>query len=110
MANNNYPTSPHFAIPFKIGIVGHGTPTALVTEQDSSEEIMDCVEVILRYEQGYRIEKPTFGVPDQTFAEPGPDPIRMNEAISQWEPRAETVITAKPDEFDVLISRIKVEV
>ena len=26
---------PHFAVPFRIGIVGHGTPTALVTEQDS---------------------------------------------------------------------------
>lgn len=105
-----YPQAPHFAIPFKIGPVGHGAPTALVTEQDSEEEVMDCIEVILRYETGYRIEKPSFGTPDLTFSEPAVDTSRIAEAVEEWEPRAEALITAEPDLIDVLISRVKVEV
>lgn len=107
---HNYPDNPHFAIPFKIGTIGHGDPTALVTEQDSEEEIFDCVEVILRYETGYRIEKPEFGTPDQTFAEPTPDTTRVFEAIDRWEPRAEPIIEVNLDEFDALISRVKVAI
>jgi phage baseplate assembly protein W len=107
---HNYPQQPHFAVPFRISVQGHGTPTALVTEQDTEEEIFDCVETVLRYETGYRIEKPEFGTPDQTFAEPIPDTSRIFEAIDTWEPRAEPIITAKPDEFDALISRVKVAI
>lgn len=99
---------PHFAVPFEIAVTGHGAPTALVTEQDSPEEILDCVEVVLRYETGYRLEKPEFGTPDQTFAEPAPDTKRIFGAIDIWEPRAEPVITAEVDKFDSLISRVKV--
>ena len=101
---------PHFTVPFKISSIGHGTPTAEVTEQDSPEEILDCVEVVLRYETGFRIEKPDFGTPDQTFAEGVPDTRRIFEAIDAWEPRAEPVITAEVDKFDALISRVKVAI
>ena len=65
---------------------------------------------MLRYEQGYRIEKPAFGIPDQTFAEGVPDTRRISESIHAWEPRAEPIITAGADELDELISRVKVEV
>ena len=107
---HNYPQIPHFAVPFEFKIIGHGEPTAAVTEQDSEEEIFDCVEVVLRYETGFRLEKPEFGTPDQTFAETLPDTNRIFEAIDAWEPRAEPVISAEVDKFDALISRVRVAI
>lgn len=101
---------PHFAVPFKIGVLGHGAPTAMVTEQDTAEEILDCVEVVLRYETGFRQEKPEFGIADQTFVEGVPDTRRITQSVNVWEPRAETIITANVDELDALISIVRVAV
>jgi phage baseplate assembly protein W len=107
---HNYPQIPHFAVPFEFKIIGHGAPTANVTEQDSEEEIFDCVEVVLRYETGFRLEKPEFGTPDLTFSETLPNTNTIFEAVDIWEPRAEPIITANVDEFDGLISRVKVAI
>jgi hypothetical protein len=107
---HNYPAAPHFSVPFSIRVLGHGGPTADVTEQDSPEEILHCVEMVLRYETGYRLEKPEFGTPDMTFSETLPNTDRIFEAIDIWEPRAEPIISAHVDEFDALISRVKVAI
>ena len=50
-----YPDSPHLKVPFQI--VG---PRAQVLEQDTHEEIAQCVEVILRYPLGVRLDLPDF--------------------------------------------------
>lgn len=75
---------PHFPVPFKFGVY---------TEQDSDQEIEDCVETIIRFPIGQRPEEPEFGIPDQTFAVPAPNVDKIQAAVSRWEPRANPVIT-----------------
>jgi len=96
---------PHFSIPFRFD----GSRGVVVNEQDSDEEMMDCAETILRYEIGQRREKPEFGIPDQTFAEPEPDISLIQEALVKWEPRMELTVEGPIlDKLDALITSIRV--
>lgn len=98
-------TTPHFAVPFRMD----GSRGSVVTEQDSEEEILDCIEVILRYPQGHRPEKPEFGIPDLTFMEHADERL-IQEALDEWEPRIEmSVGQSIVDKIDVLIQTIRVQ-
>lgn len=92
---------PHFSLPFRI--VG---AAAAVSEQDSVEEIVDCVQAIARCPQGHRVELPDFGVPDQTFRQGGADTTLVQAALARWEPRASAIATA---EVEAAVSRVTVE-
>jgi hypothetical protein len=97
---------PHFAIPFRI----NGVRGAVVTEQDSEQEILDCVEVIIRYQHGDRPEKPDFGIPDLTFSEPSPNTNLIKQYVDLWEPRIDMDIgEAVLNQIDPLIQYIHVE-
>lgn len=70
-----------------------GSPA--VVEQDTVEEITQCVEAVLKTQVGQRIEVPEFGLDDPTFME-----LAANEtgeeialAVEEWEPRAGDVLT-----------------
>jgi phage baseplate assembly protein W len=96
---------PHFALPFRID----GVRGAVVHEQDSEEEIMDCIETILRFDTGHRPERPEFGIPDQTFAMPEPDVTLVEAALVEWEPRIEMDVSPPVlDRLDQLITKIRV--
>lgn len=76
-----YPNIPHLKFPLAVG-----TRFAAV-EEDSPDEISQCVTAVLRTNIGDRIDEPTFGIGDETFlAEP--DVAGMMEALDEWEPRA----------------------
>jgi hypothetical protein len=60
------PDYPHFSLPFRFA-QGAGELVIPATEQDSAEELGDCVELTLRTEQGQRRTLPGFGRP-QTLA------------------------------------------
>jgi phage baseplate assembly protein W len=82
------PDVPHFAHPFSVagGLVAE-------TEQDSVEEIEDCVEACLRTPVGTRIDEPDYGVPDETFIQLSPNPsveVYLN-AVEEAEPRASLI-------------------
>lgn len=96
---------PHFSLPFRFA-----SPQAAVNEQDSLDEIADCVYAILICPTGYRVELPTFGLPDPTFAMPAPDLDEMREVVETWEERAGLLLDEHPDVFDELISRVQVDV
>lgn len=93
---------PHFALPFRVenGAVAE-------SEQDTNDEIADCVQAIVRYPLGYRIELPGFGVPEQEFQQGGADPIVIQAQIDTWEPRAGALTTA---EIDALVATVHVTV
>lgn len=93
---------PHFDLPFRFG------PQAAVVEQDSVEEIAECVLAILLCPQGYRVELPEFGVDDPTFSVPDVDLEAVRAAITTWEPRADAVLSQAPDSLDELIRRVQV--
>lgn len=99
-------TIPHLSIPFRV----FGVRGAAHAQQDSEEEILDCVELILRYTQGHRPEKPEFGIPDFVF---GQHPIhneQIHRELVEWEPRIEMDVGFPViDRVDPLIQSIRIE-
>lgn len=100
----SYPINPHFTFPFQRSASG----IAAVQEQDSEEEIMDCVEVLLSTEIGERMELPEYGLPDQTFSQGGADIERVSGVVQKWEPRARHTITRT--ELTDLTDRVRISI
>jgi hypothetical protein len=93
---------PHFSLPFRFV-----NPQAATTEQDSLDEIADCVFAVLICPVGFRVELPLFGLPDPTFSMPQPDLDQIAQAIETWEERASLVLDEQPAAFDELISHVQ---
>lgn len=101
---------PHFSLPFRfVGVSPHATAgvTAAVNEQDSIDEIADCVLAILVCPQGYRVELPQFGVPDPTFSSPRVDTDLIRTLVDRWEPRAALQLSQNTDVVDELIAHVE---
>lgn len=97
---------PHFDLPFRIGSNHH----AATVEQDTVEDISNCVRAILLTHIGERIELPSFGTPELTF---GRQPLQIGlliDAILEQEPRAAIHMEQSPDKFEAMVARILVEV
>jgi hypothetical protein len=92
---------PHFSLPFRFV-----NPQAATTEQDSLDEVADCVFAILTCPVGFRVESPSFGLPDPTFSMPAPDLDEIRSVIEQWDDRAAVVLAEQPDLFDALIAHV----
>lgn len=75
---------PHLRVPVSLG----GKRFATV-EQDSIEEVEQCVEAVVRTPLGHRDIAPEFGIPDQAF---DVNPQALHDAIDECEPRADTTI------------------
>lgn len=97
--------APHFSLPFRFA-----TPLAAVSEQDSIDEIADCVLAIMLCPLGFRVELPDFGLPDPAFASPAPDLGAIRTVVELWEPRAALVLDAQPDLLDELVAHIRTTV
>jgi phage baseplate assembly protein W len=94
---------PKLKLPFRVT-----NGAAEVVEQDSFEEVRQCVEVLVRTPVGTRIDEPSYGVRDQTFKEDpaGSDIEDLVEAIEEWEPRA--VYTLDDDDVEDLLKKIHI--
>lgn len=100
---------PHFEFPFQLA--GDGR-SASVEEQDTVEEIRDCVELICRTPVGHRVELPEFGVPDLTFRQieaDGIDAADLEAAIETWEPRVDVLVDQAPDLLDETARTVSVQ-
>ncbi len=82
------PLIPKVKVPLRLGTGGG----LAVVEQDSTAEIEQCVEAIVRTPIGEHIDEPELGVPDFAFRSDGSEDLLL-DAVSQWEPRATTTIT-----------------
>lgn len=96
---------PHFDLPFRF-TAGH----AAVVEQDSSDDISNCVDAVLLTRIGSRVEMPEFGIPDPTFDIQPIELQGMFAALVEQEPRAYVLIDQEPDRFDQLIAHLTVSV
>jgi len=92
---------PHFSLPFRFG------SSAAVTEQDSIEEIADCVLATMLCPLGFRVELPSYGVADPTFSSPLVDVEELREVVARWEPRSELTVAGGLDDLDALIQRVR---
>lgn len=97
---------PHFDIPFRFDTTGH----AVTVEQDSLEEISNCVEAVMRTIIGQRIEAPDFGIPDPTFSTQPLALQQIIDAVLVQEPRAALLLEQHPSQFDQLIDIITARV
>lgn len=79
--------TPKFKVPFQIQ-----NGAALVVEQDSTEEVVQCVNAILRTPVGTHIDEPELGLPELAFTDT-PEHEEIRDAIDRWEPRARYVVT-----------------
>lgn len=97
---------PHFAVPFNITTEG-----AEIIEQDSYDDIVQCVEALCRTPKGTRLDSPDYGIDEVVLREPGPDRVKLERAISYWEPRARVAIDiSNPNVMDSLYQLVDVNV
>jgi phage baseplate assembly protein W len=89
-------TTPHLRIP-----LAFANGKFAVVEQDSPEEIRQCISTVLKTRIGSRIESPNFGVPDELFEllPPNPSAESYIAAIEEWEPRSRVVGEAEIEEL-----------
>lgn len=83
---------PHFKFPFALSPNGK---RAMYVDQDSDDEVMDSVEIILSTVQGERIEMPTYGIPDYVFVQGGVDAENIQAIVRLMETRADTSVIAR---------------
>jgi phage baseplate assembly protein W len=88
---------PHFRFPFDL--VNGAVATV---EQDTPEEINQCVAVLLATEQGERLEVLDYGVAGLLFAT-DLDHHAIGAQIERWEPRALAGVSDEIDGMDVTI-------
>lgn len=99
---------PHFSLPFRVEY-GRGIRAVIpVTEQDSLAEIGDCVELVLRFEQGDRRTLPGYGRPRTLAFTTDPDLARagVQSAIDDAEPRVRSLVSAAYESEDPGLLRI----
>jgi phage baseplate assembly protein W len=78
--------NPHFSIPFRFGGINGG---AYMNEQDSGDDIVDCIKAIIAWPIGVRDDLPDFGIPDLPFQDTFDNVIdQVRNAVIQWEDRA----------------------
>lgn len=96
---------PHLRIPLSVGRSG-GFETF---EQDTPDEVTQCVAVLLSTIEGQRIELPTYGIPDPMFRVTMPI-HEIESRITEWEPRAATLIEEQPTLIEELARTVGVVV
>lgn len=96
---------PHLALPFRFERSG----AAAVLEQDTVEEIAQCVQVLVLTHEGERLPVPDYGIADLVFND-STDIVSITDAIEEWEPRAASRIIENPDSRDELLRQIFVRV
>lgn len=93
---------PHFAYPFRL----RGNGSVRTVEQDTIDEIAQCVEILLLTERGTRPEVPAYGIESLPFE------VEFNHAailaqIVRWEPRAKVLLESSVDAEDELVRRLR---
>ncbi len=82
---------PHFAQPFEFNNKG----VVKTVEQDSEQDILDCVLRICLCPEGFREDQPEFGLPELAFQTIPLDLKAVEEAIERFEPRCTTQIVER---------------
>lgn len=92
---------PHFSVPLRFGGVNKG---AFVNEQDTGDDIVDCIKAIIAFPIGTRHDNPDFGIPDLVFRQMSDVTIgQVRAAIELWEDRAALDIDGSPNVTDDMI-------
>jgi hypothetical protein len=72
--------------PFRMG--GVNQSEVAFVEQDSPEEVAECVAMVFSVERGALVDEPTLGLPDPSFRTGGVSEATLLSVAQRWEPRA----------------------
>ncbi len=97
--------SPHFALPFRFL-----DNRVAENEQDTLDDVVNCVEAVLRTVPRQRHMLPDFGLEDMAFFVQPVQTAPIVEACAIWEPRALVLAEEYPDLLDGLIDHVAVSV
>jgi hypothetical protein len=95
---------PHFSAPFELVRSG-----VKVVPQGSPEEIASCVYSICVCEEGFREDRPEFGIPPLLFQTVPLNTQALRSQIEAFEPRATVTTTAEQEAMAVALQKIRVE-
>lgn len=103
-------TIAHVSYPWRMIVQPDGTLAANADEQDSLDEILSAVAEITACPMGAWVDRPSFGIPSQVFAQAPLDPGTVTQAITRWVPDAVTVAREYPDQFDAATRHLNIDV
>lgn len=92
--------------PFEMA--GFNASEIAFVEQDSVEEIEQCVAMVFSVTQGALVDEPQLGLPDPSFRRGGVSEATLVAVAHRWEPRAAENFTR--DEIVALAQTIDAEV
>lgn len=97
------PEIPRLALPLRVENGSYA-----VNEQDTVDDVANCVESIVRYEREYLPFLPDFGRPPILFRQ-GTEPLgsQLRAAVEAWEDRGELLTD---DQLDELAREIRLTV
>lgn len=79
-------------------------------EQGSGDDLVSCVEAVLRTRIGDRMEHPEFGTFDLRFQQLPVDLDTVVAHVARWEPRARLLAEQDPSKFAELLARLNIRV
>lgn len=97
------PDVPRLAWPLRLDT---STGGLAVVEQDSPEDITQCLHAIANTTPGDRPDAPDMGIEDPTFGEQPLDLEDIRETFAQHEPRVTVLATTHADELDQALADI----
>lgn len=92
---------------FPLEIDGNGNLS--VVEQNSVEDIAQCVTAILRTPLGLSDAIPELGLTYQPFYEGGADVQEIQQQLAQHEQRTDVLVSEDPDRLDEALSLVRVQ-
>jgi hypothetical protein len=100
--------TPHISIPFTM--IAWGAGGVDVNEQDSLDDVYDCVQAVIRCPEGYRPELMAFGITDQTFSQSEIDLGEIADKVRVWEPRSDVLYSQSLSGITLLDDLVKARV
>lgn len=97
---------PHFEFPFRRGDDGK----VACVEQDTLEHIASCENVIVRCPQGFRDDRPEFGIPFPEFVNIPINPSDIEDALRTFEPRGRANAREYIEAADAAVRGISIDV
>lgn len=94
-----------FDLPFRLSGDGFAQ-----VDQDSEDDINNCVEAVMRFRPGQRSMLPEFGIRDLAFKEQPIDGEELVAQVAVHEPRAQVYVSSQPDKYDALWAQVTVGV
>jgi phage baseplate assembly protein W len=96
---------PHFAFPFRL----NGNSFAVI-EQDTVQEVQQCVVILLLTPAGSRLVLPNYGTPETLYTQTPANVAGILARLTNWEPRASVALNQTIDTIQQMVSHIRVNV